>query len=259
MNRNQCIQGLILSVKPMGEDNRLATILSPEKGVFTALVYGGRKGKLRSLISPYHSGKLWLYCDESKKSIKVSDFDVTEYRTGIRENLYKSCGAALCAELVIKTQSGIDNDKTWILTKGYLDGLHLASEIECKLGTLRFLWRFLDLMGLQADTEFCGFCGNPLLSNSGTSPSNMILWYSITDNTFLCSDCIHSGENSTLFKIHHQGLHYLHNINTASPAEVRRLTLSAETVQELHELLFYLISRFSETRLKSLEAGIGIL
>ena len=67
MNRNSSADALVLCVKPgAGENNRLALLLSPQKGIFTAVVYGARKGKLRSVVSPYHSGTVWLYSDKVK-------------------------------------------------------------------------------------------------------------------------------------------------------------------------------------------------
>lgn len=120
MNRNSTVDALVLSVKPAaGENNRLASVLSPDKGIFNAVVYGGRKGRLKSLVSPYHSGKMWLYSDAVKHSVKITDFNPEHYRSGIRDNIYKACAAALCAELILKTQGAADTSSVWILANGF--------------------------------------------------------------------------------------------------------------------------------------------
>ena len=66
MNRNFFCDVIILSSRIFGEDNRIFTVLSHEYGVFDAVLYGGRKSKLRSMCSPYHCGKMWFYRDEKQ-------------------------------------------------------------------------------------------------------------------------------------------------------------------------------------------------
>ena len=61
--RNLCTEVLILTVKNQGENNRVICALSPELGIFYAILYGGPKSKLKSLVQPFYSGKMWLYDD----------------------------------------------------------------------------------------------------------------------------------------------------------------------------------------------------
>lgn len=279
MNRNSSLEALVLSTRAVGEDSRLATILSPQRGIFSAMVYGGRKGKLRSTVSPYHVGTMWIYSDVVKDSIKVTDFDPVKCRVDIRNNLYKVCAAALCAELVIKThglgahgihsggadgsESSPDEDELWVLVNGFLDGLDVSSEEASRIGTLRFLWRYIGLMGLQSDCSRCMHCG-----------SNMISCYSALENIFSCADCVHtshsadfsqggrSGAHSgagVLFYLGEESVDYLRSVNTLSPKEVRAKQLHAQSIQELHELLYFLIRNSAESKLKTLDAGRGIL
>src|SRR5574344_284852 len=105
MNRNWSTTAQILSVRQSGEDNRSVTMLTKDKGIIQAVLYGGPKSRLRSLVAPYHSGTIWLYTDEVRKSTKISDFDVLSYRSELRESLFKTCAAGLCAELAVKTHS----------------------------------------------------------------------------------------------------------------------------------------------------------
>lgn len=342
MSRSFFTDVIVLSSRQFGEDNRIITLISPEKGIFDAILYGGRKNKLRSLVSPYHSGTMWLYNDETRHSIKITDFDVKQYRPTIRENLYKTCASALATELVIKTQSGNDAGQfaeSWVLYKGFLDGLDLSDESQAKLGLLRFLWRFLGLLGLQPDPFYCSTCGNELIAETenscdnslalgktnscdnslalekanscdnapvlqnvsyndnahihektnscGDSAKNVILFYSEITQEFICNDCAggHGNRNSdvvqygdhyrdtgkhdnslprqtvdvTLHCLSGESIHYLQVLNTKKPAEVRKEVISSNTLSQLHDLLFMLISRSVDVKLKSLEAGNGIL
>ncbi len=261
MNRNTSLEALVLSTKPMGENNRLATMLTPDRGILTAIVYGGRKGKLRSTVSPYHSGTMWLYIDSVKQSIKVTDFDPKKYRSEIRNNLYKTYAAALACELVLKTHGFAthvvdvkhfeDTTDLYVLISGFLDGLDLSTENQARLGTLRFLWRYLAHLGVQSDISRCMHCGE-----------NMISWYSVSEHLFLCDDCSHASHKQTIgsnFYLSTESIHYLQSIMELNPKEVRSLNPSMKSVQEIHELLFYLIEQTTHSKLKTVEAGRGIL
>ena len=260
MNRNSIVQGLVLATKPVGENNRLATVLTPDRGVLTAMVFGGRKGKLRSSVSPYHSGTMWLYIDAVKQSIKVNDFDPVKYRSEIRTNLYKTYAAAFCAEIIIKNHcfaSNVitpnhfeDTTELWVLVNAFLDGLHASSENDARTGTLRFIWRYLSHLGIQCDTSMCSYCQNP------------VSWYSIQEQNFLCNDCSHyehKNNSSLLFQVSNESIAYLEAIMNLEPKEVRAIKLSQQSIQELHELLFYLIQQATHSKLQTLDAGRGIL
>jgi len=252
MDRNITDTVLVLSLHPVGENSRLATCISPFRGVFTAMVFGGRKGKLKSLVSPYHSGKMWLYSDMAKKTIKVQDFDVTETRPTIRENLYKTYAASLASELIIRTGGIAEPKKTFLIIKGFLDGLNLVSENSARVGTLRFLWRYLDFMGLQPDCFSCVACSN---SFSKTS----VKYYSASENGFLCSECASNVPLGLDFPICADSLNYLQIVTARPPKDSQKIAISKKTYAELHELLYFLIESAAETRLYSLEAGRKIL
>ncbi len=261
MNRNTSLEALVLSTKPMGENNRLATVLTPDRGILTAVVYGGRKGKLRSSVSPYHSGTMWLYIDSVKQSIKITDFDPEKCRSEIRNNLYKTYAAALACELVIMTQGFAthvvdvnhfeDSHELYILINGFLDGLDFCSESQARLGTLRFLWRFLSHLGVQSDVSRCMHCGE-----------NMISCYSVSEHLFVCNDCSFSSHDVTASRdiaLSSESIEYLQSIMDLHPKDVRSLHLSIQSVQEIHELLFFLIQQTVPSKLKTLDAGKGIL
>ena len=255
MNRNSTVDALVLSVKPAaGENNRLASVLSPDKGIFNAVVYGGRKGRLKSLVSPYHSGKMWLYSDAVKHSVKITDFNPEHYRSGIRDNIYKACAAALCAELILKTQGAADTSSVWILANGFLDGLHLCSEEEARTGVLRFLWRYIGLMGVQDNLCTCRYCG-----------SNTPSWYSAYENAFICADCMPQDKaheqnyRQSHFPLNTACVEFLQAVHSKTPKEARTVRLHSESIKQLKDFLYFFVQKAAETKLKTLDAGKGIL
>lgn len=249
MERNSKIQALVLHVKQIGENNRLVTFLSVEKGVFTAVLYGGPKSKLRSLVSPYHFGNLWIYTDKVKNSTKITDFEVIKYHSEIRENLYKNWCASFCAELVIKTEASGENEKCFRLANAFLDGISISSEDECRIAILRFIWRYLDLMGLQPECKCCVHCEEGLDKSA---------FYSSLDDGFICEDCSLQNETTSAnpnigqFHLSSSAIAFLQSVTYLSAKEARNVPLRYSDSSELHEFLFFLIDTATEHKLKTL-------
>lgn len=264
MNRSFSTDALVLSSRIIGEDNRIITFLSPERGVFDAILYGGRKSKLRSMVSQFHSGKGWFYNDESRHSVKITDFEPSAFRPSIRENLYKTCAASFAAELVIKSFGVTDQSELselWILVNGFLDGLDLSSDEDARLGTLRFIWRYLNLLGMCPDAGECAVCGRQFFSQDvdflTKSDENMISYYDAVQHGFLCSDCASDTQEPIILSA--EGIRYLASLSRLPPAEVRKLPVHAGTYQKLHDFLFELIRTETGIKFRTLEAGNGIL
>lgn len=268
MERNFYTNALILSSRIFGENNRILTLLTPDRGVIDAVLYGGRKSRLRSLASPFHTGVIWLYNDETRHSIKITDFDASKFRPSLHENLYKTLAASFCSELLIKTKSGNEDSQysiLWTLTNGFLDGLELTDEKGAKLGLLRFIWRFLSIQGVQPDIDSCCVCESEFLSEAsiGNQERNMLSYKAYYDESkqgFLCNECS-SGitASSYRFPLTAEACSYLKAVNELSPKDVRQIHLHVESVNQMHDLLMYLSEKCAGSKLQTLESGKGIL
>lgn len=257
-DRNRETQGIIFSLKEQGEQNRIVTILTPDHGIINCVLYGGPKSRLRSMVQPFNRGNLYLYTDNIKHSVKIVDFDAKKIHMSLRENLYKSWAASLGAEIVLKTKCAGDPQKAYILLSALLDGIDAVNEDEARLGMLRFLWRYLGLLGIQPDVRECSSCGNSLLSKEHESS------YVESHNGFVCGDCLpYSDERiqheANLFTTDIHSITYLAAINELSPGKVRELILPAESAYRLKRLLYHMIEKSCGTKLETLESGAGIL
>ena len=272
MERNFFTDTLVLSSRIFGENNRILTVLTPDKGIFDAILYGGRKSRLKSLASPFHTGTMWFYNDESKHSVKITDFDVKKFRPTLHENLYKSMAASFCSELLIKTRGGNEDSQysvLWVLTNGFLDGLELTDEKGCELGLLRFIWRFLAIQGEQPDVESCCVCDSPFEADcasgnyNGNSNENMLSYVSYYDESkqgFLCRDCSAGIQAASYrFPLSGEACNYLRAVNNLTPKEVRQILLHTESVHQMHDVLMYLAEKCAGSKLYTLESGKGIL
>jgi len=263
-DRNSTTEALILTVQEQGENNRTITAFSSELGIFYATLYGGAKSKMRALVQPFNSGKLWLYTDESRHSKKISDFDVTNCHPSLRTSLYKMWAANLAAELVLKTKGAGDDAASYRLLTAYIDGIDASDENTARLGTIRFLWRYVGLLGVQPDVHSCVQCGKLLLSGEpllAEHDSESIMYFP-TLNGFVCADCLSSFDETGKgngISLDRYALTYLAAINELSPGQVRALTIGASSAYDMKRLVFMLIENAVGCKLKSLESGLTIL
>lgn len=259
VNRSYSDSATVISLKPLGENNQSVTLLTKSKGIIYATLYGGPKSRLRSLVNQWHSGTIFLYDTPEKNQIKISDFDVKNYHVSFGENLFKNYAASLACELAIKTRCAGSPEHCWHLINGFLDGLELANEDQGHVGLIRFLWRYLALLGIQPQVHDCGICGKSFLEPLLTPDCKT--YYNIVENNFICADCF-SNENQNhnlLFSLDISALQYLIGLSVLEPSEARKLKIDRQDYNQLKELVFFLIENAVGSKLNTIEIGVGIL
>ncbi len=252
MNRSTTTTAIIVSLKAQGENNSTVTLITPDRGIVFATLYGGPKSKMRSLVAQWNIGKIWLYETPEKNQIKISDFEVTNYHPSFNQNLFKIYAANLAGELAIKTRCAGSNEQCFTLLCGFLNGMELCDEEQSRLGLIRFLWRYLELLGVQPTAHSCGYCGHSFLDSVFTSTD--ISYYNNVDNTFVCNNCTHEG-----IPIKSQAVQYLAAVTVLSPSEVRKLQIDKESFEQIKNIVFFLIENNIDQKLNSIETGLGIL
>ena len=252
MNRSRSTQALVLSLKPSGENNSTVTLLVPEGGVIYTTLYGGPKSRLRSLVTQWNSGIVWLYDTPEKNQTKITDFEVRNYHSSFSQNLFKFYAASLAAEIAIKTRAAGSPAPCFQLVNGFFDGMELCNEEQSRLGLIRFLWRFLELMGLQPPVHACGMCGTSFLDAKFAADGKS--YYNINENNFICSEC---GEGN--FSLNNSALQYLAALSVLTPPEARKLQIDKEGFEQIKQIIFFLIENSIEQKLNSIESGMGIL
>ena len=254
MNRSSCSNAIILSLKPLGENNSSVTLLTPEAGIIYATLYGGPKSKLRSLVSQWNSGKVWLYNNPEKNQIKINDFEVQNFHQTFSQNLYKFYAASLAAEIAIKTRCAGSSEQCFRLVSGFLDGMELCDEEQSRVGLIRFLWRYLELLGLQPQTHACCICGKSFLDTRFAPKA--ISYYNSMENSFICPSC---GSAENAIPVTNTAVQYLSALTVLTPSEARKLSIDEETYGQIRQLVFFLIENSIDQKLSTIETGMGIL
>lgn len=248
--RNLVYEALVLRAKESPGGSRILSLMTAEAGLVDAFVFGGPKSKLRSLASPYASGRAFVYLDPVKDFQKLSDFDARDYYPALREDLGRLWAAGLVAELLLRTSGGGgDFPLVLELAREALAALDAAPSGACDGPTLVFIWRLVNLMGLGPDPRACSSCGSELRPSQGGA-------YSFVQEGFLCPDCAeHAGAADRCLELGTGSLRWLSRSLELPYAQAASLPLLPETTETLKALLYALARKAAEGRLASLEAG----
>ena len=138
--------------------------------------------------------------------------------------------------------------------------MELCDEEQSRLGLLRFLWRYLELLGIQPNSHACCNCGKTFL-DTRFAP-NAVSYYNGMENSFICPDCVESGGSSqsgNMINVHFSAVQYLSALSVLSPSEARKLSIDQEVYGQIRQLVFFLIENSIDQKLNSIETGMGIL
>lgn len=259
-NRAWNAEALVLSVLPFSDDHRTVMLLIPQEHgsvIQPATLFGGARSKLKGMVTPYQTGRIWLYSNPIKNSHKITDFSVTAYRMELRESLVRSWCAAVCSEVTLKTCGTVD----WQLANAFLDGLCVSDDAGCERGLLRFLWRLIWTAGIAPDIFHCNMCGCKLpitrfttgVDTKGITEQANRSIYSSTEDACFCEIC--RSADAYTFPLSVEALGYLHAVTEKPPGYSRHLPLSPAAYGELKRFLFFLTEKMIGSKLKTFQVG----
>jgi DNA repair protein RecO (recombination protein O) len=241
MSRNLSYHALILRSRLSGESNRDVWLLSQEAGLLRVTVFGGPRSRLRSYASPFHSGQAWVYHDPVKNTFKLSDFDVSSWRPGLREMYERAVAADAVAETMLASHGGGGNwGSALSLAEETLDSLAEADEETCARIVLWFLWQWTDFLGLRPEFDTCSLCGKP-------APHK----YSVRDGWMICDSC--SGGAAGLVDAGPGCSHWLGTTLRIHPDQIVRYTLDKKSFREAMSLATAILAEAIGKRLESWE------
>jgi DNA repair protein RecO (recombination protein O) len=273
--RNLVYEALVLRARESPGGSRILTLMTAESGLVDVFVFGGPKSKLRSLASPYASGRAFVYLDPVKDFQKLSDFDVRDSYPALRDELERLWGAGLIAELLIKTTGG-GGDYSLVLELA-LDSFSALDR--SKLGQaqgpiLLFVWHLVSLLGLGPDPTVCVLCGAEIRPASGGA-------YSFAREGFLCPACAAReanagrdflaetqvaegsiapfvGNRGRIVRLGPDAFRWFERASSLPFAEADRLGIEADCVESVKALVFGLARQVAEAPLASFSYGADL-
>ncbi|PKL27210.1 MAG: DNA repair protein RecO [Spirochaetae bacterium HGW-Spirochaetae-2] len=156
MERNSTSEAIVLTNRRWGELHRLVTLLSPTLGIFDAVAYGARKGKLAGGIEPFTIGTFYLYHNGAKNTYSITDID-PQYRVdAIRTDLRRLYTANTLAELAMRMHGGDFSELYSVLCNHVL--LLSDDSVDPRRVLIQYIWKFVRIMGLEPDLTACPVC-----------------------------------------------------------------------------------------------------
>jgi DNA repair protein RecO (recombination protein O) len=236
--------------------------LSDEAGLVDAFVFGGPKSRLRSLASPWHEGRAWIYRDSAKDFVTLRDFDAIREFPGIRTNLDAISAASLAGEFILAT-SALGGD--WMDAKTlFIDLVQTLDEVLAEnparlkgsldRAVILFCVRAIQAMGLMPDPGECSSCAGAIRPDAVQS-------YSRRHGGFICPTCSAGGVHGAarepgLIPLPAGALTWLAATEGMDFGQAVRTGLGAEAQAALKASLFDLLRKSAESPLRTLESGL---
>jgi len=262
--RSASFEAIILRSKEVPSGARVATLLSAEEGIVEAFVFGGGKSKLRSLASPWHFGRAWIYRDTAKGLIKLTDFDPLHEYQGIRGNLDSIAAASFVSEFMIASSAlGGDWADALLLVRDTLSACDEAAQGVARRAALLvasqtesgavdravslFTVRALEAMGLMPDPDECSACAGAIRRDAVHS-------YSRRTGGFVCPHCLEPGQDAIL--VPPGVLVWLDAAGGKPFVEAVRVGLGNEATAAFKAFALDLARKAADTPLKTLNSGL---
>lgn len=251
MNRSHWSPAIVLKNNRIGEIHKGVVMLTPGEGLVRAIAHGAysQKGKLRGTTNLLCSGTCYLYTDPVKQTTKITDFDVTSYFSGIREDLAKFYTASLWAESILKTYAtGGDSAPLHRLLIDSLHELEARPALEAERVSVHFVWRFLLLSGMQPDLEHCAVSGEFLADGEP-------IYYSARDNGF----CAPIRAREDMPRWMPGAAAYLRHSGSLDLRDALRVIPPEGAILRIKRVLYAILEEHVESPLNVLRSGAGIL
>ncbi|HEV2284046.1 MAG TPA: DNA repair protein RecO [bacterium] len=157
------VDAVILRHQPVGEADRVLTLLTREHGKVRASARGVRRttSRLAGRVQPYTQGRFLLA--RGRTLDVVAQAEVVRAFAGLQHDLLRSAYAAYVAELVDRFLP--ERDRHPEVFEAVLDALAVietATEDEAEIYALWFSLHLADSLGYRPEMERCVACGRPL-------------------------------------------------------------------------------------------------
>jgi DNA repair protein RecO (recombination protein O) len=249
MFRHSFSKVIILHVYNLGECHRGLTVLTPDKGIISVIAHGAKKikSRFRSMTETFTLVKVYLYYDPVRQSYKVTDMEALETFPNIRKSLVRFYTASLWTEIVLKSFGGGENGaQLFDLLALCLRKINTIEEHKIIYLSIQFIWRFIRQSGNSPLLDECEKCGRTVIDNETLY---------LGANHLRCADCAQQRELMLL-----PGARQYILRSTGLPLEdALRIKLENKSLIALKNILYILIQRMLETRLKSIECTGGVI
>ncbi len=235
------VEAIILQHSDWGEADRILRIFTREQGKLRAIAKGARKMKSRKAghLEPFMRSKLMLA--KGRDMWIVTQAEVIEPYSALRENLEATARAAYVIELLDRLT--YEEGQNWQLYDLATKTLSRLVEEDPFVPTHYFEMRILDNTGYRPLLFECASCKKEIKAEDQ--------FFSAGQGGVLCPNCGARTSDSRLISM--DALRYLRHFQRSSYAEALKAAPSVKTRQEVESILNYYLTYLLERGLNSTE------
>ena len=247
MERNLTSEAIVLTHRKWGDLHRLVTLLSPDLGLCTAVVYGARKGKLAGGIEPGTMGTYYLYHNRTRKEYTLVDVDPQHTIEHIRDDLPRFYCLQAMIEMAMRMHGGDFSSLYHVLGTFLIlleSGQHNTRQI-----LIQYIWRFIGILGLEPDLTTCPVC-------STHYEKSEVLSFHTGLHTPCCRQCGDVDFESYEFVLGPGARKYLLLTQALGEIDAVQLTLSETAAKRMIRYMVRYITNILGNPLKTLSGGV---
>ncbi|MCR5731857.1 MAG: DNA repair protein RecO [Sphaerochaetaceae bacterium] len=157
MDRNESAPAIVIQSEKRGDYDRILTLLSPVWGIRRVIVYGARKSQKAVKASLYTEATFVIYSNPERHNCTLVDITPISVHSSILTSLETSFSASLMSELAL-IEKGEEREELYDLYTSFLD---ILDENNWRRVLIQYIVRYLSLVGLFDDLEYCPVCLRP--------------------------------------------------------------------------------------------------
>lgn len=154
-------RAIILQTFPYSESSVILRLLTRRHGVRSAIAKGARRTRSRvgGRLEPFNEGEVTLYLKKGRDLQTLAGFDADRRRHALGRDLLRFGGAALLAEIVIRTGSEEAQPELFDHVQAALDRIAAEDADTLEPALLAEAWALIGRLGFSPALEACLSCG----------------------------------------------------------------------------------------------------
>lgn len=186
-------EGIVIRSMRMGETSKLVTLFTRELGILKVVAKGSRSSKSRmgAALELLTVSRIVYYQKENRELQFLSQADILEFFPNLQTNLEKWGFANACAELVSRSQIGVETTpKLYLVLLNTLRALNTINE-DPRPYFWAFQMKLLGILGVAPNLHRCLNCKR--LNSAEDANTYRTVHFDVVRGGFLCENCFTSG------------------------------------------------------------------
>lgn len=249
MERNLCLDGIVINTRRFGEMNRIITLLTDEPGIIEVILYGGQKS--RKAIKPplFSKGTFYLFYNPVKSQYSLKDALLSSEINFAGASYKTILTASYFCELVNKTGKSDTAQFFPLLEESLIQLSNIEDSqqglIKSNIILIQFVWKLLSIAGLATDLTFCPICNEEY-------NSKQILYF---NNSIISPCCINCRDNYDLI-LPPGARKYLHLTYSLSFKDSLSIPLTFVTSNRIRKYMIRYTQIYTAENLKTVKSGL---